>query len=139
MIEAQYMMLTYQQNRKIKNQLRKCTNLYAFLSVLMQMEMSYTNGKSTKVVLGLIADKVAGLESRIHKVLSKATVFDDIYGEGRCINDDDVEYDLEEATIEILKKINQKYSDIRGGCGLIGIKIKNTYSIIDALNYAKRV
>lgn len=132
MIEAQYMMLTYQQNRKIENQLNKCIGLYTYLSVLMQMEMSYS-AKNQKVFLGLIADKVAGLQTELHNVLSKATTSYEYEG-GEDIRNDSETW----GKIEALKKINQQYSNIRGACGLIGIKIKTTYSINDALNYANR-
>ena len=128
------MLLTKQQRRKIENQLNKCIGLYTYLSVLMQMEMSYS-AKNQKVFLGLIADKVAGLQTKLHKVLSKAVTFDEYADEEEEYMRNDSEKHIK---IAALKKISKQYSDIRGACGLIGIKIKTKYSINDALDYANR-
>ena len=129
------MLTPYLQIRRIENQKEKLFHLYAFLSVLMQMEMPYTNGKSTKVFLGIIADKVIALQKRIDNFLDNAVTFDSMGEEEEEYMKNDTEALRTSAKV---KKINQQYSNIRGACGLIGIKLKAKYSVHDALNYAKR-
>ena len=128
-------MLTYQQKRKMNNQSQKMFHLYAFLSVLMQMDMAYAHKASTKTFLGVIANKVSGLQTKLDKILSKATTSDEYEGGEDIRNDSEAQ-----GKIEALKKINQQYSNIRGACELIGIKLKNTkYSVHDAIAFANRV
>lgn len=129
------MMLTYLQIRKIEKQKDKLFHLYAYLSVLLQMNMTYTSGKSTKEFLGVIANKVSGLQTKLDKILSKATTSDEYEG-GEDIRNDSEAW----GKIEALKKINQQYSNIRGACELIGIELKNIrYSVHDAIAFANKV
>ena len=124
-------MLTYQQEKKMNNQASRCFQLYAYLSVLMQMEMAYANKASTKAFLGVIANKVQGLQTKLDKILSRATTS---YQQGYIKHDAEAWGKSEE-----LKKINQQYSNIRGACGLIGIELKTKYSVHDAIAFANQV
>jgi hypothetical protein len=128
------MMLTYQQERKMNNQASRCFHLYAYLSVLMQMEMSYTNKARIVAFLRVIANKVQGLQTELDKVLSKATTSYEYEG-GEDIRNDSEAW----GKIEALKKINQQYSNIRGACELIGIELKTKYSVHDVIAFANKV
>ena len=70
------MLTPYLQIRKIEKQKDKLFHLYAYLSVLLQMNMTYTIGKSTKAFVEVIANKVSGLQTRIDKFLDNAVTFD---------------------------------------------------------------
>ena len=132
------MMITYQQRRKMNNQANRCFHLYAYLSVLMQMEMAYANKATTKAFLGVIANNVQELGSKLDKVLSKAVIFEE-YGDFEEEYIERVSQLTETSELGTLKKINQQYSNIRGACGLIGIKLKTKYSVHDALAFANKV
>ena len=140
------MMLTYQQKRKMHNQSQKMFHLYAYLSVLMQMDMAYAHKASTKTFLGVIANKVSGLQTKLDKILSKATTSDEYEGgediRNVLVGQMRVPTADSEALVKIeaLKKINKQYSNICGACELIGIKLKNTkYSVHDCITFANRV
>lgn len=104
----------------------------------MQIEMAYANKASTKAFLGVIANKVKGLQTRIDKVLSKAVIFEE-YGDFEEEYIKEVSQLKETSELGTLRKINQQYSNIRGACELIGIKLKTKYSVHDALAFANKV
>lgn len=131
------MLTPYLQIRKIEKQKDKLFHLYAYLSVLLQMNMTYTSGKSTKAFLEVIANKVSGLQTKLDKFLDNAVTFDSMGEEEEEYMKNDSEALRTSAKV---KKINQQYSNIRGACELIGIKLKNTrYSVHDAIAFANKV
>ena len=125
-------MLTNRDEIKMNKLLNKLFHLYAFISVVLQMEMPYSASKPTKAFLGVIANRVEGLDHKIVQILKNAKRLD-YYDE---------EHESEESYLArrlFLKELNREYSDMRGACGLIGIKIKSTYSVHDAIAFANKV
>tara|TARA_B100000497_G_C7543391_1_gene328797 strand:- start:203 stop:607 length:405 start_codon:yes stop_codon:yes gene_type:complete len=134
------MMLTDKDEKKMNSLLNKLFHLYAYLSVLMQMEMAYSNESKTKTFLGVIANRVQGLDAKVVETLKTAKRLDDYVAEHEIQeyldNESEESYLLRKT---LFKEVNQQFTEIRGACGLIGIELKTNYSVHDAIAFANKV
>ena len=133
--------LDWTQERKLNGIQRRMANLYAFIHVVMQMDMGY-EAKDTKVVLGFIAMKTHALTDKIERLMKKANISAShaTYWEirdGGEVNEHGQAMEWEEAQ-HLVKMHHRQYESIRHACKLVGIKLKVRYDMDDILNYTNK-